>query len=72
MIAVEKAFKYGAGVLEIFFSVGLGGGDARKRFVQQPDNPLLFGERWKGNQTPREPLRTEARRAGGVEEIIAE
>ena len=32
------------GVLEVPFSVGLGGGEARKRFVEQGDNSLLFGE----------------------------
>ena len=43
------AFEEGAGVLEVLFGVGFGGGDARKRFVQQADDPLLFGERGDGN-----------------------
>ncbi len=32
------------GVLEVPFGVGFGGGEARKRFVEQGDNSLLFGE----------------------------
>ena len=38
-----------AGVLEVLFGVGFGGGEARKRFVEQADDPLLFGERGDGN-----------------------
>ena len=33
-----------AGVLEILFGVGFGGGEAHKGFVEQSDNSLLFGE----------------------------
>ena len=33
-----------AGVLEVPFGVGFGGGEARKRFVEQADDSLLFGE----------------------------
>jgi hypothetical protein len=32
------------GVLEVPLGVGIGGGEARKRFVEQSDNSLLFGE----------------------------
>ena len=42
---LEVAFKEGAGVLEVLFGVGFGGGDALKRFVEDADDPLLFGER---------------------------
>ena len=45
---LEVAFEEGAGVLEVLFGVGFGGGEARKRFVQQADDPLLFGERGTG------------------------
>ena len=37
------------GVLEILFGVGFGGGYALKRFVEDADDPLLFGERGDGN-----------------------
>ena len=46
---LEVAFKEGAGVLEVLFGVGFGGGDAVKRFVEDADDPLLFGERGKRN-----------------------
>jgi hypothetical protein len=46
---LEVAFEEGAGVFEVLFGVGFGGGEARKRFVQQADDPLLFGERGDGN-----------------------
>ena len=42
---LEVAFEQGAGVLEVLFGVGFGGGDAVKRFVEDADDPLLFGER---------------------------
>lgn len=32
------------GVLEVPFGVGFGGGEARKCFVEQGDDSLLFGE----------------------------
>jgi len=41
---MEVAFEEGAGVLEVLFGVGFGGGEALKRFVQQADDPLLFGK----------------------------
>ena len=44
---LEVAFEEGAGVLEVLFGVGFGGGDARKRFVEDADDPPLFGERGK-------------------------
>ena len=44
---LQVAFKQGAGVLEVLFGVGFGGGDAVKRFVEDADDPLLFGERGK-------------------------
>ena len=37
------AFEEGAGVLEVLFGVGFGGGDTLKRFVEDADDPLLFG-----------------------------
>ncbi len=46
---LEVAFEEGAGVLEVLFGVGFGGGDALKRFVEDADDPLLFGERGNGN-----------------------
>ena len=46
---LEVAFEEGAGVLEVLFGVGFGGGDALKRFVEDADDPLLFGERGDGN-----------------------
>src|ERR1039457_6199754 len=42
---IQVAFKQGAGVLEVLFGVGFGGGDAVKRFVQNANDSLLFGER---------------------------
>jgi hypothetical protein len=36
------ALENGAGVLEVLFSVGFGGGDALKRFVEDANDPLLF------------------------------
>jgi hypothetical protein len=42
---LEVAFEEGAGVLEVLFGVGFGGGNALKRFVQQADDTLLFGQR---------------------------
>ena len=42
---LEVAFEEGAGVLEVLFGVGFGGGDALKRFVKDADDPLLLGER---------------------------
>ncbi len=35
---LEVAFKEGAGVLEVLFGVGFGGGDAFKRFVEDADD----------------------------------
>ena len=45
---LEVAFEEGAGVLEVLFGVGFGLGDALKRFVENADDPLLFGERGYG------------------------
>ncbi len=45
---LEVAFEEGAGVLEVLFGVGFGGGEALKRFVEQADDPLLFGQRGRG------------------------
>ena len=42
---LKVAFNERAGVLEVLFGVGLGGGEAGKRLVQYADDPLLFGER---------------------------
>jgi hypothetical protein len=38
------AFKEGAGVLEALFGVSIGFGDAVKRFIEDADDALLFGE----------------------------
>ena len=46
---LEVAFEEGAGVLEVLFGVGLRGGDARKRFVEDADDPPLLGKRGSGN-----------------------
>jgi hypothetical protein len=45
------AFEEGTGVLEVLFGVGFGGGDALKRFVENADDPQLFGKwrRWDGD-----------------------
>ena len=48
---LEVAFEEGAGVLEVLFGVGFGGGDALKRFVENADDPLLFGERGDRNSS---------------------
>ena len=42
---IQVALEDGAGVLEVLFGVGFGGGDALKRLIQDADNPPLFGER---------------------------
>lgn len=63
---LEVAFEEGAGVLEVLFGVGFGGGEALKRFVQQADDPLLFGQRGgrNGNQSQVASANPVARRAG--------
>ena len=38
----------GAGVFEVLFGVGLGGGQSRKRFVEHPHDPLLLRQRGHG------------------------
>ena len=42
---LEVAFEEGAGVLEVLFGVGFGGGDTVKRFVENADDPPLLGQR---------------------------
>jgi hypothetical protein len=42
---LEVAFEEGAGVLEVLSGVGFCGGDALKRFVEDADDAVLFGER---------------------------
>jgi hypothetical protein len=44
---LEVAFEEGAGVLEVLFGVGFGGGEALKRFVEDADDAVLLGERGK-------------------------
>ena len=39
-------FKQSPSVLEVLFGVGFGGGEAVKRFVEDANDPLLFGEWW--------------------------
>src|ERR1019366_9191125 len=41
---LQVAFKQSAGVLEVLFGVGVGGGNAVKRFVEDADDALLFGQ----------------------------
>jgi hypothetical protein len=48
---LEVAFEESAGVLEVLFGVGFGGGEALKCFVEQADDPLLFGQRGDGNRS---------------------
>jgi hypothetical protein len=42
---LEVAFEEGAGILQVFFDVGFGGVDARKRLVEDANDPPLLGER---------------------------
>jgi hypothetical protein len=49
---VQVAFEEGAGVLEVLFGVGFGGGDAVKRFVEDAGDALLFRERGNWNFHP--------------------
>ena len=48
---LKVAFEESAGVLEVLFGVGFGGGDALKRFVEDADDSLLFGERGHAEST---------------------
>ena len=41
---LEVALEEGAGVFEVLFRVGFGGGDALKRFAEDADDPPLLGE----------------------------
>ena len=41
---MEVAVEEGAGVDEVLFGVGFGGGKALKRCVEDADDPLLLGE----------------------------
>jgi hypothetical protein len=41
---LKVTLKDRASVLEVLFGVGFGGGEARKHFVEQGDDSLLFGE----------------------------
>jgi len=43
---LKITFKQSAGVLEVLFGVGFGYGNALKCFVENADNPLLFGFRF--------------------------
>ena len=43
---LKMTLKERASVLEVSFGVGSGGGETRKRFVEQGDDSLLFGEWW--------------------------
>jgi len=45
---LKMTLKDRPGVLEVLFGVGFGSGEVRKRFVEQGDDSLLFGER--GNE----------------------
>ncbi len=42
---MEVGIEEGAGVLEVFFCVGFGGGDGVEGFVEDGDDALLFGKR---------------------------
>ena len=41
---LQVAFEQGAGVLQVLFGVGFGSGDGDKRFVENADDALLFGD----------------------------
>src|SRR5450631_873832 len=53
---LQMACEDGAGVLEVLFGVGFGGGDALKRLVEDADDPPLLGDRrqrdWKRREIP--------------------
>jgi len=44
---LKMTLKERTGVLEVPFGVGFGGGEARKRFIEQGDDSLLLREWWK-------------------------
>jgi len=46
---LQVTFKQSAGVLEVLFGVGFGGGDAVEGFVEDGDNAALLFKRWIGN-----------------------
>jgi hypothetical protein len=48
---LEMTCEDSAGVLDVPFGIGPGGGDALKRFVENADDPQLFGKwrRWDGD-----------------------
>jgi len=41
---LEVAVEEGAGVVEVLLGVGFGGGEARKRGIEDADDALLLGE----------------------------
>ena len=43
---LQMADEQRAGVLEVFFGVGFGGGDVGKGFVEEGDDAALFLDRW--------------------------
>src|SRR4029077_7022211 len=45
----QVAFKQSAGVLEVLFGIGFGGGEAFKRFVEDANDAVLFRKFWKGD-----------------------
>ena len=53
---LQVTFKQVAGVVEVLFGVGTGGGDAVKGLVEEGDDAVLFGEwrqrDWNFAQTP--------------------
>ena len=51
---MEVAFEQGAGVLEVRFGVGFGRREPGKRFVKNPSDPTLFGERRDWNVNARD------------------
>jgi len=55
---LEAALEEGAGVLEVLFGVGFGGGETRKRFVEDTDDAVLLGE---GGERDRDFLELTAR-----------
>ncbi|MBA3727325.1 MAG: hypothetical protein H0W86_13065 [Armatimonadetes bacterium] len=42
---LQVAFEQSTGVLEVLRGVGFGGRDTVKRFIEDADDPPLFGER---------------------------
>ena len=64
---VDVALEEGASVLEVLLGVGLGGGDALERFVEDADGPLLLGEWRKHHRELRDVALVEMRSSRTIE-----